>query len=72
MSDEIKKDVLDTVAGGETNSELYFYYTVKEGDTLSAIAHRFGTTRLRLCQLNPIIQDENLIHTGWRLVIPRT
>ena len=37
MSEEIKKDVLDSVAGGATNSELYFYYTVKKSERQTQI-----------------------------------
>ncbi|MBV1850167.1 LysM peptidoglycan-binding domain-containing protein [Catellatospora tritici] len=44
-------------------------YTVKAGDTLTAIANRFDTTVLELCRLNPQITDPDLIEIGWRLRI---
>lgn len=44
-------------------------YTVKTGDTLSAIAHRFGTTVAAIAQANNI-SNINLIYVGQVLVIP--
>src|SRR5919198_2938192 len=41
-------------------------YVVQRGDTLGALAHRFGTTVARLMQLNPIITDPDLIVIGWK------
>lgn len=43
-------------------------YTVVSGDTLSAIAKRYGTTYLRIAKDNGI-QNPNLIYPGQRLVI---
>jgi hypothetical protein len=39
-------------------------YTVKEGDTLSGIAERYGTTWEKLHEINPYIKDPNLIYPG--------
>ena len=47
---------------GNYNTET-IYYTVKRGDTLSAIASRFGTTVQEIAQINGI-QNVNLIYTG--------
>jgi LysM repeat protein len=44
-------------------------YTVKSGDTLSAIALRFGTTVKAIADANNI-PDPNLIHVGQVLKIP--
>ena len=44
-------------------------YTVKSGDTLSAIAERNGTTVAALAKANSI-SNVNLIRTGQKLVIP--
>ncbi|MEZ4867068.1 MAG: LysM peptidoglycan-binding domain-containing protein [Caldilineaceae bacterium] len=55
---------LNSVAAQET-----FTYTVQRGDTLSAIAHRFGTTVTRLIQLNGIT-NANRIYVGQKLLIP--
>ena len=42
------------------------YYTVKNGDTLSKIASRFGTTYQKIAQMNGI-GNPNRIHAGQRL-----
>jgi LysM repeat protein len=42
-------------------------YVVQGGDTLGSVAHRFGTTVVKLMKLNPIIKDPDLIVTGWKL-----
>ena len=44
-------------------------YTVVSGDTLSAIATRFGTTVEIICQLNGI-SDPNMIYVGQVLNLP--
>lgn len=44
------------------------YYTVKSGDTLSAIAKKYGTTVAAIQKLNPtLIKNVNLIITGWKI-----
>ena len=45
-------------------------YVVQRGDTLTALARRFGTTIARLRELNPIITNSNVIEEGQRLAIP--
>lgn len=45
-------------------------HLVTRGDTLSAIAKKYGTTISEIMSLNPIIKDRNLIITGWNLKIP--
>ncbi|MBM3103493.1 LysM peptidoglycan-binding domain-containing protein [Pseudomonas sp. V1] len=45
-------------------------YTVKNGDTLGAIAHKHGTTVADLQALNPSISDPNYIKPGWQLKLP--
>ncbi len=44
-------------------------YTVQPGDTLSAIAERFGVTVAAIVEANGI-EDPNLIFPGQELVIP--
>ena len=44
-------------------------YTVQRGDTLSALAHRYGTTVSSLAEANDI-SDPNLIRVGQTLIIP--
>ena len=53
---------LENVAGGAGyhNDD----YVVKRGDTLSAIARRYGTAVSRLMDLNPHIENANLIYPG--------
>lgn len=44
------------------------WYTVKSGDTLSAIARRYGTSVSAIQKLNPtLIKNVNLIITGWKI-----
>jgi len=45
-------------------------YIVQQGDTLSQIAKRFGTTTSALLQANPQITNPSLIFPGERIVIP--
>lgn len=52
---------------GNYNTET-IYYTVKRGDTLSAIASRYGTTVQEIAQINGI-QNVNLIYPGQVLKI---
>lgn len=47
-------------------------YIVQQGDTLSGIAQRFGTTTSALMQANPQITQASLIFPGERLVIPNS
>jgi LysM repeat protein len=54
--------------GGTTSSGTY---KIVRGDTLSAIAKRYGTTVNQLMQLNPQIKDPNKIYTGNTLTVPR-
>lgn len=45
-------------------------YTIRSGDTLSAIASRYHTSVAALMRANPGIHNANLIHTGEQLRIP--
>ena len=62
MENKIIDTELENVAGGAA----YYndYYTIKRGDTLSALAARFGTTIAQLMKLNPHIKNANLIYAG--------
>jgi len=48
----------------------YDTYVVARGDTLKAIAARFGTTTAVLMDLNPVITKQNVIYEGQRLKVP--
>jgi LysM repeat protein len=50
--------------GGQT------VYTVQRGDTLNAIARRFGVTVAAILKANPAIRDPSRIYVGQRIVIP--
>lgn len=53
------------------NNNQEITITVTTGETLSAIAFRYGTTVDRLVQINNIV-NPNLIYVGQRLIIPTT
>lgn len=61
-----------TVAGtpnaqGETEAEVY---VVQAGDTLSAIARRYGLSNAEILDANPDISDPNSLEVGQELTIP--
>ena len=45
-------DDLAQITGGTAG--MYFNYTVKQGDCLSVIAHKYNTTVAELCRINNI------------------
>jgi spore coat assembly protein SafA len=47
-------------------------YIVQRGDTLSAIARRFGVTVADILSINPQITDPNRLQVGQRIFIPAT
>jgi len=56
---------------GNSNNNQYDTYTVKSGDTLSAIARRYGTTVAELAKINNIA-NVNLISVGQIIKIPKS
>lgn len=57
------------VAGGLTKPVKK--YTIKSGDTLSAIARQFNTTLKEIIDLNKdVIPDPDVIHTGTVISVP--
>lgn len=52
--------------GTKPAAEEAVYYTVKSGDTLSAIAAKYGTTYQKIASMNGI-PNPNLIYTGQKL-----
>lgn len=71
--DPLKKDLesVNKVTASQPAKQQYETYTIKKGDTLSAIAKRYGTTVDKLMQANPYIKNKNLIYTGNKLQIPK-
>lgn len=67
FTEEIFLDDSSEIPNTENPNSNYntesIYYTVKRGDTLSAIASRYGTTVQEIAQLNRI-QNVNLIYPG--------
>lgn len=53
---------------GTSNATNYQTYTVKKGDTLSAIAKKYGTTYQKIASDNGI-ENPNLIYPGQKLTI---
>lgn len=60
-----------TVSGGESLKTTVSTYTVKKGDTLSAIAAKYKTTVAKLVSLNGI-KDANKIYVGQKIKITET
>ena len=62
MKKELNELEMDQVSGGVASQDKY--YTVKEGDSLSAIASRYNTSVVKLILLNPQIKSPHLIYPG--------
>ena len=61
------KNIIDTELENVAGGAAYYsnnYYTIKRGDTLSALARKFNTTISSLMALNPHIKNPNLIYEG--------
>ena len=70
MTDEIKINDLEGIAGGATGNR-YVIYTVQKGDNLTKLARKFNTTVDEIYRLNrDKIKDKDLIKIGWKLLIP--
>ena len=59
------------VSNGNRTTQQPSDYIVRDGDTLSKLARRFGVTVEELLAANPRITNRDLIRTGEGLVIPR-
>ena len=72
--DPLKKE-LNSINGSSNSSSSssgsYKNYTVKRGDTLSAIAKKYKTTVSKIMAANKSIKNKNRIYTGQKLKIPK-
>ena len=59
---------MEQVSGGAYTGSV-FVYTVQEGDRLSMLAQRFGTSVSVIADLNAI-KSAKSIYTGMKLLIP--
>ncbi len=61
----------DVLIVGENDTPHDTYYTVRSGDTLTAIAKRFETSIDQLVKWNKI-KDPNVIRAGQRLIVDKS
>ena len=59
---------MEQVSGGAYTGSV-FVYTVQEGDRLSVLAQRFGTSVSVIADMNAI-KSAKSIYTGMKLLIP--
>ena len=64
----LNDEELSRISGGYTAPT--FVYVIQEGDQLSVIAQRFGTTVRVLREINDI-RDAGSLQTGTRILIPQ-
>ena len=56
----------------EDNAPTYVTYTVKKGDTLGALAKKYGYTVAEIMEANSdLIKKPNRIYVGWQIKIPQ-
>ena len=60
---------IEQVAGGKYRGAV-FMYTIQPGETLTVLAHRFGTTVRILRELNDITDAEQ-VKAGATIMIPQ-
>lgn len=68
LYEQVQKRVNEILLGNNTQKEII--YIVKKGDTLSAIAKKFGTTYQKIAKDNNI-SNPNLIYPNQKLVIKK-
>lgn len=65
-------DTTTSAGGSEEEAPVYENYTVQKGDTLRAIAKKYGCTVDEIVEANSeLIKNPNLIRVGWELKIPQ-
>ena len=71
MSEKIKRmddQEMERVSGGVYTGSV-FAYTVQEGENLTILAHRYGTSVSVIEELNGIKSAKN-VYAGMKLLIP--
>ena len=71
MSEKIKRmddQEMQRVSGGVYTGSV-FAYTVQEGENLTILAHRYGTSVSVIAELNSIKSAKN-VYAGMKLLIP--
>jgi LysM repeat protein len=63
---EINKGTFASIAAAKATAGSRKYHAVRNGDTLSAVARRYGTSVPVLCKLNGISQ-RSVLRIGQRL-----
>ena len=66
---QLQDSELASISGGIYTGPV-FMYIIQPGDSLSVLAHRFGTTVRVLTELNSIT-DPNRIRSGATIMIPQ-
>ena len=62
----------NNISAGVASSPVIEDYTIKRGDTLGAIAKKYGCTVAELVAANSdLIKNPNRIYAGWKLKIPQ-
>ena len=77
MSDKnllaLEDDDLDGVSGGNLSTETVTqtFWTVKQGDTLGAIATQLGIKLADILKMNPWIKNPDKIEVGQKILISK-
>lgn len=69
MYHPLADETLEQVSGGKYTGAV-FAYTIQQGDNLSVLAHRYGTTVRVLQELNSITGPER-VSAGNTIMIPQ-
>ena len=71
MTEKIKQmsdQEIERISGGAYTGSV-FAYTVQEGENLSILAHRYGTSVSVIAELNGKKKEKN-VYAGMKLLIP--